>query len=257
MKIKTTTIAHFIENRLLDKIKREVQDHYLTNERDIESAIYFHLRDRIKGDETLRLGTNFTISKLKVPGSSRAAKGKRSFRQPDIVVLRTAGRPKPLIAIEIKRKLRSNNTVKLLINDVKKLELFKKRRIIEEGYVLFVTNNYVQTAAEIEDVANNGIKVNGVKVLVTNPIDGLTAQEEEKYFQNLKKYGKYNYQKEKKYKRKRSKAAKKANKTRGPKGRKKAAQKTQKTKSEKKRMEESRKRKRRRTVKRIANRKMY
>ena len=188
MKIKTTTIAHFIENRLLDKIKREVQDHYLTNERDIESAIYFHLRDRIKGDETLRLGTNFTISKLKVPGSSRAAKSKRSFRQPDIVVLRTAGRPKPLIAIEIKQRLHRNNQVKLLIKDIAKLELFKKKQIIEKGYVLFVTNNYVQTAAEIEDVANNRIKENGVKVLVTNPIDGLTAKQEEKYFQNLEKY---------------------------------------------------------------------
>ena len=257
MKIKTARIANYIENRLLDKIKREVQDHYLTNERDIESAIYFHLRDKIKNDETLRLGTNFTISKLKVPGSSRAAKGKRSFRQPDIVVLRTAGRPKPLIAIEIKRKLRSNNTVKLLINDVEKLELFKKRRIIEKGYILFVTNNYVQTAAEIEDVANNWIKVNGVKVLVTNPIDGLTAKQEEKYFQNLEKYEEYNYKKEKKHKRVRSKAAKKANKTRGLKGRKKAAQKMQKTKREKKRRKESKNRRRRRTKKRRAKRKMY
>ena len=257
MRIKTAKIANYIEKHLLKKIKVEVQDHYLTNERDIESAIYYHLRDKIEGDDTLRLGTNFTISKLKVPGSSRAAKGKRSFRQPDIVVLRTAGRPKPLIAIEIKRKLGSNNTVNLLIKDVEKLELFKKKKIIEKGYILFVTNNYAKTAAEIEGKVNESVKVNGVKVLVTNPIEGYSVQEQEKYFRNLKKYGKYNYQKEKKYKRKRSKAAKKANKTRGPKGRKKAAQKTQKTKREKKRMEESRKRKRRRTVKRIANRKMY
>ena len=257
MKKKTTKIANYIEKRLLKKIKSEVQDHYLTNERDIESAIYFHLRDRIKGDETLRLGTNFTISKLKVPGSSRAAKGKRSFRQPDIVVLRTAGRPKPLIAIEIKRKLRRNNVVDLLKKDVEKLELFKKKKIIEKGYVLFVTNNYVQTAAEIEDVANNWIKVNGVKVLVTNPIDGLTAKQEEKYFQNLEKYEEYNYKKEKKHKRVRSKAAKKASKTRGVKGRKKAAQKMQKTKREKKRRKESGNRRRRRTKKRRAKKKMY
>ena len=257
MRIKTARIANYIEKRLLKKIKVEVQDHYLTNERDIESAIYYHLRDKIKGDETLRLGTNFTISKLKVPGSSRAAKGKRSFRQPDIVVLRTAGRPKPLIAIEIKRKLGRNNVVDLLKKDVKKLELFKKKKIIEKGYVLFVTNNYVQTAAEIEDVAKSWIKVNGVKVLVTNPIDDLTPQEEGKYFQNLEKYEEYNYKKEKKHKRVRSKAAKKANKTRGLKGRKKAAQKMQKTKREKKRRNESGNRRRRRTKKRRAERKMY
>ena len=257
MKIKTTKIANYIEKHLLKKIKVEVQDHYLTNERDIESAIYYHLRDKIKGDETLRLGTNFTFSKLKVPGSKRAAKGKRSFRQPDIVVLRTAGRPKPLIAIEIKRKLGRNNVVDLLKKDVKKLELFKKKKIIEKGYVLFVTNNYVQTAAEIEDVAKSWIKVNGVKVLVTNPIDGLTPQEEGKYFQNLEKYEEYNYKKEKKHKRVRSKAAKKANKTRGAKGRKKAAQKMQKTKREKKRRKESGNRRRRRTKKRRAERKMY
>ena len=128
MRIKTAKIANYIEKHLLKKIKVEVQDHYLTNERDIESAIYYHLRDKIEGDDTLRLGTNFTISKLKVPGSSRAAKGKRSFRQPDIVVLRTAGRPKPLIAIEIKRKLGRNNVVyNLLIKDVRKLVLFKKK----------------------------------------------------------------------------------------------------------------------------------
>ena len=257
MKIKTTKIANYIEKRLLKKIKVEVQDHYLTNERDIESAIYFHLRDRIKGDETLRLGTNFTISKLKVPGSKRAAKGKRSFRQPDIVVLRTAGRPKPLIAIEIKRKLRRNNVVDLLKKDVKKLELFKKKKIIEKGYVLFVTNNYVQTAAEIEDVAKSWIKVNGVKVLVTNPIDGLSEQEEEKYFQNLEKYEEYNYKKEKKHKRVRSKAAKKANKTRGAKGRKKATKKRLKTIKEKNRKKESKNRRRRRTKKRRAKKKMY
>ena len=257
MKIKTTKIANYIEKRLLKKIKVEVQDHYLTNERDIESAIYFHLRDRIKGDETLRLGTNFTFSKLKVPGSSRAAKGKRSFRQPDIVVLRTAGRPKPLIAIEIKRKLRRNNVVDLLKKDVKKLELFKKKKIIEKGYVLFVTNNYVQTAAEIEDVANNWIKVNGVKVLVTNPIEGYSVQEQEKYFRNLEKYEEYNYTKEKKHKRIRSKAAEKANETRGVEGRKEAAKKRLKTIKEKKRREESSKRKRRRTKKRRAKKKMY
>jgi len=257
VRIKTVKIANYIEKHLLKKIKDEIQDHYLTNERDIESAIYFHLRNRIEGDETLRLGTNFTISKLKVTGSSRAAKGKRSFRQPDIVVLRTADRPRPIIAIEIKRKLRSNNVINLLIKDVKKLELFKKRKIIEKGYILFVTNNYSQTAAEIEGEANKSVKVNGVKVLVTNPIEDYSAQEQEKYFRNLEKYEKYNYKKEKKYKRKRSKAAKKANKTRGPKGRKKAAQKTQKTKREKKRREESRKRKRRRTKKRRAKRKMY
>jgi hypothetical protein len=257
VKIKTTKIANYIEKRLLKKIKVEVQDHYLTNERDIESAIYFHLRDRIKGDETLRLGTNFTISKLKVPGSSRAAKGKRSFRQPDIVVLRTAGRPKPLIAIEIKRKLRRNNVVDLLKKDVEKLELFKKKKIIEKGYVLFVTNNYVQTAAEIEDVAKSWIKVNGVKVLVTNPIDGFTVQQEEKYFQNLQKYEEYNYKKEKKHKRVRSKAAKKANKTRGAKGRKKATKKRLKTIKEKNRKKESRNRKRIRTKKRRAKKKMY
>ena len=257
MRIKTPKIANYIEKHLLKKIKDEIQDHYLTNERDIESAIYFHLRDRIKGDETLRLGTNFTFSKLKVPGSSRAAKGKRSFRQPDIVVLRTAGRPKPLIAIEIKQRLRRNNVVDLLKKDVEKLELFKKKKIIEKGYVLFVTNNYVQTAVEIEDVANNWIQVNGVKVLVTNPIDGLTAQEEEKYFQNLEKYEEYNYKKEKKYKRKRSKAAKKANKTRGVKGQKKATRKRLKTIKEKKRRKESSKRKLRRTKKRRAKRKMY
>ena len=257
MRIKTAKIANYIEKHLLKKIKDEIQDHYLTNERDIESAIYFHLRNRIKGDETLRLGTNFTISKLKVPGSKRAAKGKRSFRQPDIVVLRTAGRPKPLIAIEIKRKLGRNNVVDLLKKDVKKLELFKKKKIIEKGYVLFVTNNYVQTAAEIEDVAKSWIKVNGVKVLVTNPIDGLSEQEEEKYFQNLEKYEEYNYKKEKKHKRVRSKAAKKASKTRGVKGRKKAAQKMQKTKREKKRRKESGNRRRRRTKKRRAERKMY
>ena len=257
MKKKTTKIANYIEKRLLKKIKSEVQDHYLTNERDIESAIYFHLRDKIKNDETLRLGTNFTISKLKVPGSSRAAKGKRSFRQPDIVILRTACRPKPLIAIEIKQRLRRNNVVDLLKKDVEKLELFKKKKIIEKGYVLFVTNNYVQTAAEIEDVAKSWIKVNGVKVLVTNPIDGLTPQEEGKYFQNLEKYEEYNYKKEKKHKRVRSKAAKKASKTRGVKGRKKAAQKMQKTKREKKRRKESGNRRRRRTKKRRVERKMY
>ena len=257
MKIKTTKIANYIEKHLLKKIKVEVQDHYLTNERDIESAIYYHLRDKIEGDDTLRLGTNFTFSKLKVPGSSRAAKGKRSFRQPDIVVLRTAGRPKPLIAIEIKRKLGSNNTVNLLIKDVEKLELFKKKKIIEKGYVLFVTNNYVQTAAEIEDEANSWIKVNGVKVLVTNPIEGFSVQQQEKYFRNLKKYEKYNYKKEKKHKRIRSKAAKKANETRGPKGTKKAAQKRLKTIKEKKRRKESSKRKRISTRKRKAKMKMY
>ena len=130
MIIKTSTIANYIEKRLLKKIKVEVQDHYLTNERDIESAIYFHLRNRIKNDETLSLATNYTVSKLRVPGSNRAAKGKKSFRQPDVVVLRTLRRPRPLIAIEIKQILRSNNVVHVITNDVKKLKLFKKRKII-------------------------------------------------------------------------------------------------------------------------------
>ena len=257
MRIKTAKIANYIEKHLLKKIKDEIQDHYLTNERDIESAIYFHLRNRIEGDETLRLGTNFTISKLKVTGSSRAAKGKRSFRQPDIVVLRTARRPKPLIAIEIKRKLRSNNTVNLLIKDVEKLELFKKKKIIEKGYILFVTNNYAKTAAEIEDKVNESVKVNGVKVLVTNPIENYSEQARDEYFKKLQTFQSYNYKKEKKYKRKRSKAAKKRIQTLGSRGLKRAAKKMRRTKKEKKRMNESSQRNRIRTRKRKAKKKMY
>jgi hypothetical protein len=257
VRIKTPKIANYIEKRLLKKIKVEVQDHILTNERDIESAIYYHLRDKIKNDDRLRLATNYTIKKVKVPGSNRAAKGKRSFRQPDIVVLRTAGRPKPLIAIEIKRKLRSNNTVNLLIKDVEKLELFKKKKIIEKGYILFVTNNYAKTAAEIEDKVNESVKVNGVKVLVTNPIENYSEQARDEYFKKLQTFQSYNYKKEKKYKRKRSKAAKKRIQTLGSRGLKRAAKKMRRTKKEKKRMNESSQRNRIRTRKRKAKKKMY
>ena len=250
MKIKHTRITKYIEKRLLRKIKEEILDHYLTNERDIESAIYHHLRDKIIKDETLRIATNYTVSKLRVPGSKRAAKGKRSFRQPDIVVLRTADRPRPLIAIELKRKLRSNNVVDLITKDVRKLELFKKKKIIHKGYILFITNNYALTAAQIEDEANKSVKVNGVKVLVINPIEDLTDDEREEYFQNLKKYEKYNFKTERRYKRIRSKAAKKQKRTLGRKGVRRAAKKAAKTKKENRKRNEAKNRKRVKTRKR-------
>ena len=203
-------LSDYIEGKLLVAIKKEMQDHILTNERDIESSIYHHLRVQVDKLDGWRLATNFSIKKFKV------APGVTSFRQPDIVILKAKIRPSPIIAIEIKRKLRSTTALETVIRkDIKKLEKFHKAKIIQRGYVIYVTNNKQSTAKELVDQSNELISDKKIKVLVVNPIENYDAKEQNKYFEKLGTFGTYNFKKEKKHKQTRSRATKKRNQTLG------------------------------------------
>tara|TARA_Y100000996_G_C22434697_1_gene607192 strand:+ start:102 stop:863 length:762 start_codon:yes stop_codon:yes gene_type:complete len=225
----STKLSAYIEDKLLKIIKEEMQDHILTNERDIESSIYHHLRVQVGKIDGLRLATNFSINKFRV------APGKTSFRQPDIVILKTKIRPNPIIAIEIKRKLRSNNVLETVIKkDIKKLEKFRKAKIIQKGYIIFVTNNKKSKAIDLVEQSQELVSDKKIKVLVVNPIENYDNNEQKEYFKNLKTFEKYNYKKEKVHKQKRSRAAKKRSQTLGKINLKKIARNAAKTKQNRK-----------------------
>ena len=200
-------IKKYIENKLLTTIKEELQKHVLTNERDIEASIYHHLRLYLKKKGSkLRLATNFTIKKFKV------GHGQTSFRQPDIVILKQKQNPRPLIAIEIKQKLTRNNLLREIIKkDIKKLERIRKAKIIETGYIIFVTNNKSSYAKELKKRSKKLIKDKKIKVLIINPIEDYFENKlkMKEYFQKLKTFGKYNHLKEKETKRIRRQARQK------------------------------------------------
>ena len=199
-------IENYIENELLTTIKKEVQEFILTNERDIEASIYHHLRLYLKKlkSSSLRLATNFTVSKVKVISRNS------SFRQPDIVILKQIQNPRPIIAIELKQNLKSNHQLeKEIKKDIKKLERFRKLDIIETGYSIFITNDSYSTASELEKRSKKLIKDKKIKVLIINPIEDYLedTSKVKEYFSQLNTFKEYNHQKEKVIKRKRRQAA--------------------------------------------------
>ena len=101
-------ITRFIEKDLRKKILKDVRPGKksseklpkITNERDLESSIYYHLRKEFGKSKNLKFGTNFSVH-----GYTKLGASKRSQMMPDIVILEWKGyneKPRLKLLMELK-----------------------------------------------------------------------------------------------------------------------------------------------------------
>ena len=104
--MKIQQITRYIEKELRKDILREVKPRKkdtlpkITNERDLESSIYFHLRQKFGKSNNFKLATNYSVHGYKKKGASDATQ-----MMPDVVVLEWISdfeKPKINLMMELK-----------------------------------------------------------------------------------------------------------------------------------------------------------
>ena len=102
-------VTKFIKNKLVELIRKDLWEYQIGNERDLETAYCFHLRNFLGDDKTWKISTNHTISGKKTSIAKRSSSGKRrrsEFIMPDVTLAKNpSDYDKPLkhkIGIELK-----------------------------------------------------------------------------------------------------------------------------------------------------------
>jgi len=193
----------------------------ITNERDLESVIYYHLRKKIHGDYSLKISTNFTFNGIdsKEIGKKRK-KNKTTFIQPDVVVLRwkkkehnpfidadkrtrkTRGFLKPLMAFELKhmqpgevvwrtkedyRELFKNRSLQ---KDFKKLNMLLENEYVDNAYFIYLYHDEKITEKNLKTIIKSQVekKHSKLEIITINKFK-ITKEEKEKE-KNRKKWNK-------------------------------------------------------------------
>ena len=150
-------ITKFIKNDLVELIRTDLWEYQIGNERDLETAYCFHLRNFLRGDKTRKISTNHTISGKKTSiikhqignkSWSRGRKRKKSeFIMPDVTLAKNPESfDKPLdhkIGVELKlinpatRNLPDVKAEKFK-RDYRKLQKLKSKRYIRTGWFFLV-----------------------------------------------------------------------------------------------------------------------
>ena len=165
-------ITKFIKNDLVELIRKDLWEYQIGNERDLETAYCFHLRNFLRGDKTRKISTNHTISGKKTSIVKQSSSGKRrksEFIMPDVTLAKNPESfDKPLdhkIGVELKlippgtRHLPDIKAEKFK-RDYRKLQKLKSKRYIRTGWFFLVfsdptiTERKAQT--EIKKVKTSG-----------------------------------------------------------------------------------------------------
>ena len=126
----TADITQFIMGGLKNALENDQKNLYITSEGDLQSAVYYHLRNFLKKSNKIARRW-FVQNKLTTES--------KSLIYPDIVIsrLREQGKLKPYCAIELKIKRRFERSV--LRKDIKKLEkLLSRKNRFKYGFVIYV-----------------------------------------------------------------------------------------------------------------------
>ena len=157
-------ITRFIEKDLRNKIRREVRPGKklpkITNERDLESSIYYRLRKKIGKAGNFKIATNFSVHGYRKKGTED-----KSFAMPDIVILEWISsfeRPRMKVAIELKimepeelmdkKKLQFKKIIdgKDFQSDFRKLNVLKRKNWIDYGYFIYLYHSPIVTERSME-----------------------------------------------------------------------------------------------------------
>ena len=185
--METGTINNFIKKDLIKKIRSDAKASKtiipkITNERDLESAIYYHLRKKLKGSKDLKISTNYTFSGVK-------KRHETTFVQPDIIISqwiddfhpkfiespeltdpKSKGYPKPLIAFELKSEQPGNSIFRekmqyqilfkktAMQKDFRKLNDALRKGYIENGYFFYLYHDMYISEKNIKKIIEESIK---------------------------------------------------------------------------------------------------
>ena len=157
-------ITKFIKNKLVELIRKDLWEYQIGNERDLETAYCFHLRNFLGDDKTWKISTNHTISGKKTSIAKRSSSGKRrrsEFIMPDVTLAKNpSDYDKPLkhkIGIEL--KLISPATTNLpnigaekFMRDYRKLMIIKSRHYMRTVFFFwcFQIQKYQKEKSEEE-----------------------------------------------------------------------------------------------------------
>ena len=185
--MQISTINNFIKKNLVKKIRSDSKASKriipkITNERDLESAIYYHLRKKLKKELDLKISTNYTFSGVK-------KRHQTTFVQPDIVISQwiddfhpkfienpesahsqSRGYPKMLIAFELKSQQPGDATSreknyyenlfkkKGMQKDFQKLNSALYKEYIKFGYFFYLYHDIDVSESDMKKIIEKSIK---------------------------------------------------------------------------------------------------
>jgi hypothetical protein len=188
MKIKQ--ITRYIEKELRKDILREVKPRKkdtlpkITNERDLESSIYFHLRKKLGKSNNFKLATNYSVHGYMKKGASDT-----SQMMPDVVVLEwISDFEKPKINLMMELKIMEPkepdyidrngfNTIikKEFDSDFRKLNYALRKEWTDSAYFVYLYHSPKITQKKMENLiktqAESGGKIMRFKPIAINKFE--------------------------------------------------------------------------------------
>jgi len=167
-------IAAFVKDHLIEKIIADLKHLLISNEGDLQSSVYYHLREFLKGNKELRLSSELTIRPKRTTSDIFI----------DITISKiilTHKLMQPIVAIELKEHpgLEERDAKK----DIKKLQMLRKRKIIKYGFLIYVCRSPYDEN-ELQEEANSWVSYNfksRIIPIIINIYDHLTGTETIKF----------------------------------------------------------------------------
>ena len=188
--MKIQQITRYIEKELRKDILREVKPRKkdtlpkITNERDLESSIYFHLRQKLGKSNNFKLATNYSVHGYRKKGASDT-----SQMMPDVVVLEwISDFEKPKINLMMELKIMEPkepdyidrngfNTIikKEFDSDFRKLNYALKKGWTDSAYFVYLYHSPKITQKKMENLiktqAESGGKIMRFETIAINKFE--------------------------------------------------------------------------------------
>ena len=151
---------------LIKQLERDQKNLYISSEGDLQSAVYFHLRNYFaQSKETTRKW--FVQNKLSTVSKTKSKKGKKKKKRnqtiyPDIVIsrLRPKGELKPYFAIELKETRQFK--IEILKKEVKKIKkLLSQKNRFQYGFVIYACLDENLPGDKLGEIADVGSYYDG------------------------------------------------------------------------------------------------
>ena len=176
-------IASFIEKNLVTKIIDDCKHNLISSEADLQSSIYFHLRDCFHDYENIRISSELSI---------RTKKKARDIRI-DIAIskiIHTFAQMEPLVAIELKEHQEVGPD---LLDDIKKLQQLREKKIIKYGYMIYLCRSQY-SQKQLQNEANGFVKskykerVMPIIINIYNYMNGVERTTFDRRWEQTKRY---------------------------------------------------------------------
>jgi len=159
-------IQNFIENKLVELIRKDLSNFQIGIERDFESLLFHHLRNFLeKKYPQIKISTNFSIIGVKIwkwgknPKTKKKEWKKSTFVQPDVVLSKIKiNQKKPIsnhkIAFELKVVSPSVNSSPTFNSgdyhkDFRKLNKLKQDGFVDKAYFFVICSSLTKSEDEI------------------------------------------------------------------------------------------------------------